>query len=212
MDNNRIKTQADKILEFHKFQKIVSNEEVDIYRCKRPDCSTYMFEIIITKNHIITTGDLKPALVFKITGGITSLAESEFDYVCKKLEPIYREKRELNVEYFEKWLKKFMLEDLIKNDYEIPEFWDYDKLCFQDMVDLYETKGNYNQHCGYRAFEEWIGIDSDQSLEKAYEILQHYDDDPSKHTSVSRIDSDVKLASYVVYEAARRIIEMEKKE
>ncbi|WP_163836823.1 hypothetical protein [Spartinivicinus ruber] len=118
------KNRAAERLKDHQFTLLVDTDEVQIYRCSRPNTIVYSFDIVLAPNCIAISGDIGRVL-YSVGRGLGFLANYGCsDYGFEKLDSAYSEKREVSAylvaDTFYRLIYEFLAFEEIESD-EIPK-------------------------------------------------------------------------------------------
>ena len=189
-----------------------------IYHCHKPGTSTYSFEIILGKMGIYVGGDIS-SLSYRVARGIEFLAGKDVDYYQhSKLEHIYMDKKELDKDALNVYLRDLLWEKAEVRDedgveVECPE-------TLEKVVEYYESHeldkdiwscrgGDDKPH--NHAWDLYVNIEKCEDLQEICRTIYDskcYDGDIP---CIDKADEGVMFCMYMVHHAAKKILEAEKK-
>lgn len=199
-------------LKDHEYTKVVHSDGVVVWRCKRPNTNCYSFDITCSDQSITMTGDIS-SLVWRIGRGLGFLAGEDRDYyIYSKLEPEYRDQKELNKDYFVEVVCQIVCMSL---------GIDEGKVGCGEMSRLYLNKKINEIYYTHEFYKELTGgfhgsvIDDAMEcseLTEAYELLRGLSGICPDwwDFTIARPKWDIVYRMYMVCEAAKRILEQEK--
>ena len=175
------KKRAEERLKEHQFTLLVDTEEVQIYRCSRPNTIVYSFDIVLAPNCIAISGDIGRVgrVLYGVGKGLGFLANYGCsDYGFEKLDSAYFERKEISGYlvadcFYRTIYEHFGLEEIEEPPQDLKKPSDVKSgELYAALRELKRTLQIYHDANGWEELPEWLqGISLDDDPYYFKELL-----------------------------------------